>query len=405
MEKYDIIIVGAGAAGLVAAITAAQNDKKVLVFEKNEKLGRKIRITGKGRCNVCNNCSPTEFIASVPGNGKFLYSAINTFTPENTMEFFENLGVALKTERGNRVFPVSDSAHDIADALANAASKEGVKFQKTSVDKIINAENFTVISQKKEYIANSVLIATGGASYKATGSTGDGYKFAKALGHSIKEPRASLVALTSNDKHCADMQGLSLRNCSLKLFLKNKCIFEDFGEMLFTHFGVSGPIILSSSAHIRKEGEYYINLDLKPALSENQLDARLLRDFESSSNRNFDNYLKELLPSKMISVMIERVGISADTKCHSITREQRHNLIQNIKNFKIEISGFRSLNEAIITAGGVSVKEINPKTMESKIAKGLYFAGEVIDVDAYTGGFNLQIAFSTGYLAGQAMAN
>ncbi|MFI3326386.1 MAG: NAD(P)/FAD-dependent oxidoreductase [Clostridia bacterium] len=403
MGKYDIIVIGAGAAGLMASIVASENGKKVLVFERNEKLGRKIRITGKGRCNVCNNCTADEFISHVPGNGKFMFSAINTFTPDDTMNFFEKLNVPLKTERGGRVFPVSDNAHDIADALANRALKNGVIFQKSTVDKIVYGEVKTVISNKIEYKADNILIATGGASYKATGSTGDGYKFAKSLGHTVKEPRASLVALTSDDKDCADMQGLSLRNCGLKLYLKNKCVFEDFGEMLFTHFGVSGPIVLSSSAHIRKDGDYYMNLDLKPALSVQQLDNRLLRDFESSSNRNFDNYLKELLPSKMISVMINRVGISGDTKCHSITREQRHNLISNIKSFKINISGFRPINEAIITSGGVNIKEVNPKTMESKIAKGIYFAGEVIDVDAYTGGFNLQIAFSTGYLAGISM--
>lgn len=406
MTKYDAIVIGGGAAGLMAAGKAAENGCKVLVFDKNEKLARKVRITGKGRCNVCNNCSTEQCIANIPGNGRFMYSALNTFAPEDTMDFFENLGVPLKTERGNRVFPVSDNANDIADSLVNWIKSLSVEINQHAVEGVIveNNEIKGVKSRGKIYYCDKVLIATGGASYKATGSNGDGYKFARKLGHKIVEPRPSLVALCCKESFCADMQGLSLKNCGLKLFEDKKQIFEDFGELLFTHFGISGPIVLSASSHMRKQSKYHIELDLKPALSFEQLDKRFLRDFTNFSNKNFENYLPELLPKKLIPVIINMCRINPDTKCHSITREERHKLIECLKNFKTEIVGFRSLNEAIVTSGGVSIKEINPKTMESKIISGLYFAGEVIDVDAYTGGFNLQIAFSTGFLAGNNMA-
>jgi predicted Rossmann fold flavoprotein len=408
-NKFDLIVVGAGAAGLMAAGTAAESGKSVLIFDKNEKLGRKVRITGKGRCNVTNNCDVNTVIAAAVGNGRFLYSALNYFSPEDAMLFFESHGVPLKTERGNRVFPQSDNANDIADALEKYALSGNTKVIKKSVTDILTADGSVkgVISDGKEYFSQNVLLATGGASYRATGSTGDGYRFAKKLGHTIVEPRPSLVAVTSDDSDCPEMQGLSMKNCGVKVVdnEKNKIIYSDFGELLFTHFGISGPVILSSSAHMRnmKSGKYSVVLDIKPALSEEQLDKRIQRDLEKNNNRNFANSLSELLPQKMIDVIVERSTIPGDTKCNSVTKEQRKKLLSVLKNFKINVMGFRSLNEAIVTSGGVSVKEINPKTMESKLVHGLYFAGELIDVDAYTGGFNLQIAFATGRLAGDSL--
>ena len=323
------------------------------------------------------------------------------------MDFFEGLGVPLKTERGNRVFPESDNANDIANALEKWCKDLGVRFKKETVLDVLTEDGSVkgVKAQSGEYSSTAVLIATGGASYKATGSTGDGYKFSEKLGHSIKPITPSLVALTTQDDDCPKMQGLSLRNAEIKVFdteKKNKVIYEDFGEMLFTHFGVSGPVILSASAHMRdmKPGRFVISVNLKPALSEEQLDKRLLRDLEKNQNKNFGNSLSELLPQKMIGVVIERSGIPPETKCNSITREQRKSLLDTLRDFRLTVNGFRSLNEAIVTGGGVNTKEINPKTMESKLVSGLYFAGEVMDVDAYTGGFNLQIAFCTGRLAG-----
>lgn len=407
---YDLIIIGAGAAGLMAGATALSNGKKVLIFERNEKLGRKVRITGKGRCNVTNNCDVQGVINATVGNGRFLYSALNNFSPEDTMNFFENLGVPLKTERGNRVFPVSDNAHDIADALEK--SVKNAVIVKKSVTKVLTQEGKItgVMAGAEEYKGENVLIATGGVSYKATGSTGDGYKFAKELGHTVIAPRPSLVAVTSPDKDCGEMQGLALKNCGLKLIDTKKkkatTIYEDFGELLFTHFGISGPTVLSASTHMREmeQGRYKISLDIKPALTEEQLDLRIIRDLEKNNNKNFANSLGELLPQKMIDVIINRSGIDGNKKCNSITREERKNLVNCLKNFNVDVDGFRSMNEAIVTAGGVSTKEINPKTMESKIIEGLYFAGEVVDVDAYTGGFNLQIAFATGFLVGETVS-
>lgn len=406
-KSIDLIVIGGGAAGLMAAGTAAENGKSVLVFDKNDKLGRKLRITGKGRCNVTNNCDNDTVIKSCVSSGRFLYSALSVLSPQDTMDFFEGLGVPLKTERGNRVFPQSDNANDVANALEKWCKDLGVRFKKEAVLDVLS-ENGSVKgikAQSGEYLSSSVLIATGGASYKATGSTGDGYKFAEKLGHSIKPITPSLVALTTQDDDCPKMQGLSLRNAEIKVFdteKKNKVIYEDFGEMLFTHFGVSGPVILSASAHMRdmKPGRFVISVNLKPALSEEQLDKRLLRDLEKNQNKNFGNSLSELLPQKMIDVIIDRSGIPAETKCNSITREQRKALLDTLRDFRLTVNGFRSLNEAIVTGGGVNTKEINPKTMESKLVSGLYFAGEVMDVDAYTGGFNLQIAFCTGRLAG-----
>ncbi len=406
-KNIDLIVIGGGAAGLMAAGTAAENGKSVLVFDKNDKLGRKIRITGKGRCNVTNNCDNDTVIKSCVSSGRFLYSALSVLSPQDTMDFFEGLGVPLKTERGNRVFPESDNANDIANALEKWCKDLGVRFKKETVLDVLTEDGSVkgVKAQSGEYSSAAVLIATGGASYKATGSTGDGYKFAEKLGHSIKPITPSLVALTTQDDDCPKMQGLSLRNAEIKVFdteKKNKVIYEDFGEMLFTHFGVSGPVILSASAHMRdmKPGRFVISVNLKPALSEEQLDKRLLRDLEKNQNKNFGNSLSELLPQKMIDVVIKRSEIPAETKCNSITREQRKSLLDTLRDFRLTVNGFRSLNEAIVTGGGVNTKEINPKTMESKLVSGLYFAGEVMDVDAYTGGFNLQIAFCTGRLAG-----
>ena len=404
-KVFDLIVVGGGAAGLMAAGTALEQGLSVLVFDKNDKLARKVRITGKGRCNVTNNCDVQGVISATIGNGRFLYSALNNFAPEDTMNFFEGLGIPLKTERGNRVFPQSDNANDIADALAAYAGE--AEFIKAAVTKVVAEDGRVtgVVCGGEFYAARNVLIATGGASYKATGSTGDGYRFAESLGHTVTELRPSLVAVTSDDEDCPKMQGLSLRNCAVKLTdnKKNKVIYTDFGELLFTHFGVSGPVVLSASSHMREmeKGRYSLSIDLKPALTEEQLDQRILRDFEKNINRNFANSLDELLPQKMIPVIIDRSGIPGDTKCNSVTREQRKALVTALKEFKVDVTGFRSLNEAIVTSGGISVKEINPKTMESKLVEGLYFAGEVIDVDAYTGGFNLQIAFATGRLAAQ----
>lgn len=407
-DAFDAIVVGGGAAGMMAAITAAERGRSVLLLEKNDRLGRKLRITGKGRCNVTNNCEPRTVIESTPGNGRFLYGAVNTFPPQETMRFFEALGVPLKTERGNRVFPVSDNAHDIADALANRLKSLRVSVVQGCV-RAVTVENGAVTgveTDKKVYRAPAVLLACGGASYPGTGSNGDGARLAAALGHTVTALRPSLAALESNDPDCPAMQGLSLRNCGVTVLdhkKKKKPVYTDFGELLFTHFGLSGPTILSASAHMRDmaPGRYTVVLDLKPALTPEQLDARLLRDFDKNKNRNFSNALDELLPQKMIPVVIRRSGISPEEKCNAITREQRAALLDVLKRFSVEISGFAPLSGAIVTAGGVSVREIDPKTMQSKWVSGLYFAGEIIDVDAYTGGFNLQIAFSTGYAAGQ----
>lgn len=405
-NEFDAVIVGGGAAGMMAAITAAEYGKKVLLLEKNDKLGRKIRITGKGRCNVTNNCEPRTVIESTPGNGRFLYSAVQNFAPEDTMRFFENLGVSLKTERGNRVFPVSDNAHDIADAMAARLKALHVPVVQGCVKKVLT-EDGAVIGVKTDtetYYAPSVLLACGGASYPGTGSNGDGARLSAALGHTVTALRPSLVALVSENPDCPAMQGLSLRNCGVTVRdnKKKKTIYTDFGELLFTHFGLSGPTVLSASAHMRDmaPGRYTVELDLKPALNPEQLDQRLLRDLEKNKNKNFSNALDELLPQKMIPVIIERSGIPPEEKCNSVTRVQRAALLDALKHFAVEISGFAPLSGAIVTAGGVSVKEIDPKTMQSKLISGLFFAGEIMDVDAYTGGFNLQIAFSTGYAAG-----
>ncbi|MDD7430090.1 MAG: NAD(P)/FAD-dependent oxidoreductase [Oscillospiraceae bacterium] len=407
--NYDCIIIGGGAAGAMAAITAADCGKNVLIIEKNDHLGRKLRITGKGRCNVTNNCDRDTFMANIPVNSRFLFSAYSKFSSEDTMDFFERLGVPLKTERGNRVFPVSDKAEDIVNALKDAISERSITVKKGKVTDIIIEDGTArgVILNGNPIYGESVLIATGGKSYPVTGSDGDGYIFAKKAGHRITPIKPSLVPIISEEKYCADMMGLSLKNVTLKLFdtKTNKELYSEMGEMLFTHFGVSGPLVLSASSHIHKmeRGRYKLLIDLKPALDEKTLDNRIQRDFSSEKNRDFVNSLGKLLPAKLIPVIVKLSGIAPEKKVNQITREERFKLMNLIKNFPVTVKDFRPIDEAIITSGGVDVSEINPKTMESKLIKGLYFAGEVIDADGYTGGFNLQIAFSTAYSAGLAM--
>lgn len=405
-KAYDVLIAGGGAAGLMAAGTAAARGRSVCLLEKNRELGRKVRITGKGRCNVTNNCSVEGVIACAPRGGKFLYGALSAFPPAAVMDFFENLGVPLKTERGRRVFPVSERAADIAEALSRFALENGVEVLREPAAAVL-VENGAVTGLRTasgEYRAKSVLLACGGASYPGTGSNGDGFRLAEALGHTVTPLAPSLVPLVERGDFCARLMGLSLRNCGVKVTErgKKKPVYTDFGELLFTHFGLSGPTILSASAHLRpmEPGKYTVHIDLKSALDEQKLDARLLRELEQNKNRTFLNSLDGLLPKKLIPVIVERSGIPGGTRCNSITREQRQGLCGLLKDLTIEIQGFRPLEEAIVTSGGVSLKEIDPRTMESKLIKGLYFAGEMIDCDAYTGGYNLQIAFATGRLAG-----
>lgn len=412
-KPLDIAVIGAGAAGMVAAIFAAENGAKVTLFDKNERAGRKLGLTGKGRCNLTNNCPVNGFIESVQRNPRFLYTAASAFTPQDVMAFFENeLGVPLKTERGDRVFPCSDRAGDIVYALVKKTRSLGIGYQVGSVESVA-AENGTVAGIHKDgklLPFDRVIVCTGGASYPSTGSTGDGTRFASELGLDVLPFRPSLIPLTTVE-NCAEMMGLSLKNTGLRLFdtEKNKTVYEDMGEMLFTHFGVSGPMILSASAHLPdlsgcKPGRFRIELDLKPALDEQTLDARLLRDFAAAPNKDLGNALGGLLPQKMIPVMIRRSGINGRTKVNALTREQRKTLVELLKCFPLTVKGVRPIDEAIISAGGVSVKELDPRTMECKKIRGLYFAGETVDVDAYTGGFNLQIAFCTGRLAGISAA-
>ena len=407
----DVLIIGGGAAGLMAAGTVSMTGKSVTVLERNDRPARKVMITGKGRCNVTNNCTELDkLIENVPQNGRFLYSAFSNFMPSDTMELFEDMGVPLKTERGGRVFPVSDKAVDIVDALVSFATDDGAQIVKGRAKELI-IENGTVkgaVTYDGEKIfAEKVLIATGGKSYPATGSTGDGYELAKQAGHTVTELKPSLVSLVCHEGFCTDLQGLALKNVSMSVIdsVTNKEIYKDFGEMLFTHFGVSGPMILSAGAHMRnmQRGRYKIYVDMKPGLSYEQLDARILRDFSENNNKNFINSLGGLLPRKMIPVAVKLSGIKPTEKVNQITKEQRHKFAEVLKKFKITVNDFSPIEEAIVTSGGIKVSEIDPKTMESKIVKNLYFAGEVIDVDAYTGGFNLQIAFSTGRLAGENM--
>ena len=407
-NHFDAVFIGGGAAGLLCAGFAARRGMRVAVLEKNGRPARKVRITGKGRCNVTNNCDNNDFIRAVRGNGRFLYSAIAAFSTADTMAFFEGLGVPLKTERGNRVFPVSDQATDIVDALVGFAKDGGAKIFTGQAAKEVLAENGQVtgvLLESGEVIpCTRAVIATGGKSYPLTGSTGDGYRMAQQLGHTIAPIKPSLIPIVAKEGYCAAMMGLSLRNVTLKVLDsgKKKPVFEELGEMLFTHFGVSGPLVLSASSHMTGDlSRYRMEIDLKPGLTAQQLDARLLRDFEENRNRDFANSLDALLPRKMIPVVVELSGIPAGEKVHQITREQRQGLCILIKAFPVTPKAFRPIEEAIVTSGGIKVGEINPKTMESKLVEGLFFAGEVIDVDGYTGGYNLQIAFSTGYLAAQ----
>ena len=403
----DVVVIGGGPAGLIAAARAGLRGKEVILIEKNNIIAKKLRITGKGRCNITNTADVQDLIASVQTNGNFLYSAFYSFTNDDVVNLFNSLGVNTKEERGGRVFPESDSAKDVAEALIKYAKNCGVKIINATVKNILvkdNSVSGVLISDNQKIVAQSVIIATGGISYPLTGSTGDGYKFAQKLGHSIIAPKPSLVPLTTYEQWALNLQGLSLKNIQIKINnSNNNCVYKDFGEMLFTHFGVSGPVILSASAHLKNiaQEKYTLFLDLKPALSIEQLDKRVQRDFEEFINKNFSNALDNLLPQKLIPVIIELSGISPFTKIHQITKEQRLNLVNLLKNLRLTITGTRSIDEAIITSGGVATNEINPSTMESKLKTGLFFAGEVIDVDAYTGGFNLQIAFSTGYLAGE----
>ena len=420
-----VVIIGGGPAGMLAAISSAQNGNDVTILEKMEMLGKKLLITGKGRCNITSSLPIDEFIKNIPGNGMFMFSSFNNFTNEDILRLLKQEGVETKVERGNRVFPVSDSSKDVQKALIHILKKLNVKaITSAKVEQILVKEKevcgvkAVMNGKENEIFADKVILATGGKSYPGTGSTGDGYKLAQEVGHTITKIRASLVPLTVYDgkdlKMCKSMQGLSLKNVSIKLkdTSKNKVIYEDFGEMLFTHFGVSGPTILSSSAHLLryknvdellKNRKIILSIDLKPALSEEKLDERILRDFNEERNRDYKNSLDKLLPKKMIDTIIELSGINPNKKVNEITKKERLGLVHLLKNLEISISGFRPIEEAIVTSGGINVKEINPKTMESKLVKGLYFAGEVIDVDAYTGGFNLQIAYSTGYTAGMSL--
>jgi predicted Rossmann fold flavoprotein len=404
----DLVVIGGGAAGLMAASTAAMYGKQVVLLERNDRVGKKILITGKGRCNVTNNSDLQNLIAHVPKNGKFLYSAFSQFSAEDAISFFESLGVPLKTERGNRVFPVSDRAGDIVSCLERYCKDCGVKLLHKRAKKVLTEKNkiVGVKTTTEEVIpCHAVVIATGGKSYPRTGSTGDGYLIAEKLGHRITPVTASLVPIETNPQDgCKEMMGLSLRNVILTVTKtgSKQVVYSQMGEMLFTHFGISGPLVLSASSHMREmqSGKYQMEIDLKPALSPEQLDARLIRDFSEKSNKDFINLLRGLLPAKMVPVMAKRSGIPFDLKGNQITREMRERLCYLFKHFELTPERFRPVEEAIITSGGVDVSQVNPKTMESKIQSGLYFAGEILDVDAYTGGYNLQIAWSTGYLAG-----
>ena len=411
----QIVIIGGGAAGLMAAYAASSGNSRtphaVTLIEKNERPARKVMITGKGRCNVTNNCDVDTLIANTPGGGRFLYSAFNRMTPDDVMAFFEGLGVPLKTERGNRVFPVSDKAVDIVDALVGSVRKNKVKIINETARDILQQDGYVTgvrLSDGQIIPADRVILATGGLSYPTTGSTGDGYGMAQSLGHSVTELQPSLVPLVCHEGFCEWLSGLSLKNVTLSVYEdgKKKPVYTELGEMLFTHFGISGPLVLSAAAHMRKMGEkqYYAVIDLKPALNHEQLDRRILRDFGENTNKNLANALDKLLPKSIIPVVIGLSGIDPKTCVNQISREQRAALVGVIKGVCLHIKSFRPVEEAIITRGGIKTKEIDPSTMQSKIIKGLYFAGEIIDVDAYTGGFNLQIAFSTGFLAGQSAA-
>lgn len=404
-----VAIIGGGPAGMTAAGAAAEAGCRVLLFEKNDKLGKKMRITGKGRCNITNAAGPEEMLGCIPTNPKFLYSALYTFTSDDIVSIMKRGGTETKTERGGRIFPVSDNAHDAADALKKyALAKTTDWIRAEAVDIAVKDGAAAGVKTKDRiYNADAVIIATGGVSYPLTGSTGDGYRFAERLGHTVIPPKPSLIPIVTKERWAAELMGLSLKNIRISAY--NSCkkrVFEDFGEMLFTHFGISGPVVLSMSAHLKniERESYTIKIDLKPALSEEQLDKRILRDFEGKENKHIINSLDALLPKALIPRVIALAGLEEHCAVNSVTREQRRRLVSVLKGLELSVQGFRPVEEAIVTSGGVKVSEINPSTMESKLIKGLYFAGEVIDVDAYTGGYNLQIAYSTGYLAGISAA-
>lgn len=406
-RKADAVVIGGGAAGMIAALTAAERGASVILLEPNDNLGRKLRITGKGRCNLTNNCEIRDMLKNVPRNPKFLYSALNSFSPADAIAFFEERGLRTKTERGNRVFPVSDNANDVAQTLMRELERAGVEIIKASAKQLIIEEGRCcgVRLVSGDIACGAAVVCTGGCSYPRTGSTGDGYGFAQQAGHSIIKPAASLVPLVEAGSVCRELMGLSLRNVALRVLEDGREIYSDFGEMLFTHFGVSGPLVLSASAHMRSFGSsrYRLLIDLKPALDSAALDRRILSDFEKFHNSDFINSLNELLPKKLIPVAVKMSGIDPRVKVHSITREQRLSLVELLKAFPVEISSTRPIDEAIVTTGGVDVREIDPRSMQSKLVSGLFFAGEVLDVDAYTGGFNLQIAWSTGRKAGESI--
>ena len=411
----NVIVIGGGPAGMMAAITAAEYGNNVTIIEKNSDFGKKLLITGKGRCNITSSLYMSEFIKNTPGNGQFLYSAFLNYTNTDIIDFLKNQGLEVKEERGNRIFPVTDKSIDVLNCFKSKINELKIKkLFNTRVQKILvqNGEVLGVRTEKEIIQTDKIILATGGKSYPLTGSTGDGYLIAKNIGHKVTEIRPSLVPLVIYEKNeCKEMQGLSLRNVGIKIIdeSKNKLIYEDFGEMIFTHFGISGPTILSGSAHLvrykeidnlMKEQKIKLQIDLKPALTEEQLDERILRDFKEFKNKQFKHALDKLLPQKMIPIVIEKTKINEEKRVNEITKEERRNLVKVLKKFELTIKDFRPVEEAIITSGGINIKEINPKTMESKLVKGLYFAGEIIDVDSYTGGFNLQIAYSTGYTAG-----
>ena len=410
-----VIVVGGGAAGMFAAIAAAKNGHQVTLYEKNEKLGKKIFITGKGRCNITNAADMEELFDAVVTNSKFLYSSFYGYTNQNVIDFFEDAGLPVKIERGNRVFPISDHSSDVIRALEREMKKVGVKVCLNTEVKSVEAEkgkfNKVVLKDTTTQTADACIVATGGLSYRSTGSTGDGFRFAENVGHKVTQCFPSLVPMETKEPWICELQGLSLRNVEAKILDGKKELYKDFGEMLFTHFGVSGPLIISASSYVGKKfmdkngqkKELTLEIDLKPALTEEQLDQRVLRDFEENHNRQFKNAITKLFPTKLIPVMLELGGIDPEKKVNSIEKEERKQFVHLIKHFRMTLTGLRDYPEAIITKGGVHVKEIDPGTMESKLVKGLYFAGEVLDLDALTGGFNLQIAWSTGYAAGNAI--
>lgn len=412
-DMKKIAVIGGGASGMMAALAASEIDRNsVFLFEKNIRVGKKLYITGKGRCNITNICDITEFMDNINSNSRFLYSAFSTFNNYDTIDFFEKSGVPTKTERGGRVFPISDKASDVVDALYRQLIKKNVKIYFHNNIKGVIIENGVVKGLEIDGIgifeADAVVIATGGLSYPQTGSTGDGYTFAESAGHTVTKLYPSLVALKTKEKWVAGLAGLSLKNINATFYDDGKKVFSDFGEMLFTHFGVSGPVIISGSSHIASKSSFSnvtVLIDLKPALNEDMLEKRILRDFEKYANKDLKNSLNDLLPKKLIPVIIDLAGIDESKKIWDITKNERKSIVDTIKKFKLTITGTEGFDHAVITGGGVSVKEINPKTMESKKVKKLYFAGEIIDVDAYTGGYNLQIAFSTGFLAGRSAAS